>query len=102
MHSPQHNEMQSIIQGVTTISDQIRALDRAGYKPGEIGRFLQRSYQQVRNVLVSDKQARARKTAAGAVAPRAGENADRAPSGSLRARVGSGGEIVLPAAVRAA
>jgi bifunctional DNA-binding transcriptional regulator/antitoxin component of YhaV-PrlF toxin-antitoxin module len=94
-------EMTSLIQGVRTISDQIRTLDRAGYKPGEIARFLHRSYQQVRNVLVSDRRARERKAMSSAEAI-AGERVHAASSGSARVRVGPGGEIGLPAALREA
>ena len=97
MLARQQEEMTSLIQGVKTISDQIRALDRAGYKPGEIARFLHRSYQQVRNVLVSDKRARERKATSSAETI-AGERVRTA--GSVRVRVGPGGEIGLPAALR--
>ena len=94
-----HQQMASLVQGVRSISDQIRALDRAGYKPGEIARFLQRSYQQVRNVLVSDKRARERK-AASAAEPVGGAQVRSASTGSVRVRLGPGGEIGLPAPLR--
>lgn len=42
-------------QSTKTVSDQIRALDRAGYPRAEIARRLGKRYQHVRNVLEGDK-----------------------------------------------
>ncbi len=53
-----------IIQSGATVSDNIRALDRAGYRRSEIAALLGKRYQHVRNVLVDD-QARARVAVAG-------------------------------------
>ncbi len=39
----------------TTVSDRIRALDRAGHSRAEIARLLGKRYQHVRNVLEADK-----------------------------------------------
>lgn len=46
---------QSIIQGITTKSDMIRALHAANYSRTEIAQFLNIRYQHVRNVLVSSR-----------------------------------------------
>ncbi len=42
-------------QASQTVSDQIRALDKAGYPRAEIARRLGKRYQHVRNVLEGDK-----------------------------------------------
>ena len=51
-----HSEMQQIVAPHSSISDQIRALDKAGVKRADIARFLNKRYQHVRNVLEADKQ----------------------------------------------
>lgn len=43
---------QRIVEGLTTKADKIRALDQAGFARAEIARFLNISYQHVRNTLV--------------------------------------------------
>lgn len=43
---------QQIVKGLTTKSDKIRALDRAGFTRTDIAQFLGIRYQHVRNVLV--------------------------------------------------
>lgn len=43
---PQH-----LLQGLKTVSDQMRVLDAAGYSMTEIGKILGKRYQHVRNVL---------------------------------------------------
>jgi len=46
-----------ILNGTSTVSDKIRALDRAGLPRAEIARMLGKRYQHVRNVLEADKLA---------------------------------------------
>ena len=45
-------EMKRIAEGLPTIAAKIRALDAAGYKRADIAKFLGKSYQHARNVLV--------------------------------------------------
>jgi hypothetical protein len=49
------DEMRTIADGQKTIADKIRALAAANHSRADIARVLQRSYQQVRNVLEQDK-----------------------------------------------
>ncbi|MDB5440833.1 MAG: hypothetical protein JWM33_3260 [Caulobacteraceae bacterium] len=42
-----------LIQGLKTVSDQVRVLEAAGYSTTEIGKILGKRYQHVRNVLRS-------------------------------------------------
>ena len=44
-----------IVASSATVSDKIRALDRAGYARADIARLLAKRYQHVRNVLEADK-----------------------------------------------
>ena len=44
-----------IVASSATVSDKIRALDRAGYSRADIARLLVKRYQHVRNVLEADK-----------------------------------------------
>jgi AbrB family looped-hinge helix DNA binding protein len=96
---PDEQRMSSEIQGLTTVSDRIRALNRAGYSRGDIARFLGKRYKQVRNVLVGDEQvARGREPQAQAAPQR-----DQTSSpGSSKVRVGPAGQIQLPASMREA
>lgn len=50
----------SIIAGKTKISDRVRALAQAGYSRSEIAKLIDRTYQQVRQVLVEDERRRSR------------------------------------------
>lgn len=45
---------ESVVAGLTTKSDRIRALDKAGYSRVEIAAYLDVRYQHVRGVLVKD------------------------------------------------
>lgn len=47
--------MQQIADAQSSVSDKIRALNRAGLNRAEIARFLGKRYQHVRNVLEADK-----------------------------------------------
>ena len=64
---------QKIVEGLTTKSDKIRALDAAGYSRTEIAQFLGIIYQHVRNVLVQSGAPASRK-------PPAKEAPGRAPA----------------------
>jgi len=48
-------EIQRLADAQASVSDKIRALDRAGLNRAEIARFLSKRYQHVRNVLEADK-----------------------------------------------
>ncbi len=51
-------QMSAIASPFSTVSDKIRALDRAGVQRAEIAHFLGKRYQHVRNVLEGDKMGR--------------------------------------------
>ena len=83
-------EMDRVVAGLSTKSDKIRALGRAGYARAEIARYLDIRYQHVRNVLVaSEKKA---------------EAGSELGTGRLRrqewAQVGPDGRVVIPALYR--
>ena len=91
-----HGRMVEIVSGRATISDQIRALNAAGFSRSEIAKFLGKRYQQVRNVLVQDEIAKNGKGAARKAAFK------EALPDRLEVRVGPGGRIVIPAVFREA
>lgn len=97
--SPDHTRMQAEIEGIKTVSDRVRALDRAGYRRADIARFLGKRYQQVRNVLVGDQQARG--SAAESISEkRVGDRLEQQPSGSEQVRIGRDGQVEIPARFR--
>src|SRR5271168_1888291 len=51
-------QMAEIVEGRSTVSDKIRALNAAGVARADIARFLGKRYQHVRNVLEDDAQSR--------------------------------------------
>ena len=84
-----------------SVSDQIRALDKAGLPRAEIARRLGKRYQHVRNVLEGDKAKDAQPRKPVAVAPddpgfAAGESV------YFRLEVAPDGTVVIPPAVREA
>src|SRR5256885_12916446 len=95
---PDNHKMQLEIQGLTTVSDRIRALNHAGYSRADIARFLGKRYQQVRNVLVGDEQVGGRRKPReiGAASQQSRESA----SSSAKMQVGAAGHVQLPASVR--
>ncbi|WP_238720013.1 AbrB/MazE/SpoVT family DNA-binding domain-containing protein [Nitratireductor alexandrii] len=100
MASLETDRMRAVIQGQSTVSDKIRALDAAGFARADIARFLGKRYQHVRNVLVAG-------TPAAKNPPRATSTADPVdrPARQLlkgRLQIGAGGRIVIPAEMRAA
>jgi AbrB family looped-hinge helix DNA binding protein len=87
------HKMRSVVEGLVTTSEKIRALDKAGYLRADIARFLDKRYQHVRNVLVGPAPKASRH--------QSGPNS--APSGlKTRIQIGAGGRIVIPAEIRAA
>jgi hypothetical protein len=102
------SEMQRIAQAQASVSDKIRALDRAGVRRADIARFLKKRYQHVRNVLEADKQ----REPTNGVAPRSlttvarrdekdPEHRDESPAGdrplaAFRVFAEASGDLVLP------
>lgn len=86
----QQSQMQKAVAGLSTISEKIRVLDRAGYSRSDIARFLNKRYQHVRNVLVH-----AERKAEAEMASRADQ-----PPCQEWAQVGPDGRVVIPAAYR--
>ena len=99
---PQAQRMRELVHGVSSVSDRIRALDRAGYKRSEIAKFLGKRYQHVRNVLVGDEQTGRRKATSGAVDTGYPKGNRESASGSTRVKVGPSGQVELPTAMREA
>ncbi len=88
-------EMERITVGLTTKSDKIRTLGKAGYSRQQIADFLGIRYQHVRNVLVD-----AERTGRSAGVPSTKSAIDAASiahqSGStLKVRIGAGGQFGL-------
>jgi hypothetical protein len=89
------------VAGLTTKSDKIRGLAKAGYSRAEIADFLGVRYQFVRNVLVNDERVSrgtdavppqpARVTSPAGAKPSAGTKPD--PSA---ARIETGGRVTIP------
>jgi AbrB family looped-hinge helix DNA binding protein len=89
--------MAKLTDGLPSKSAKMRALASAGYKRGDIARFLGTSPQFVRNVLVSHEVKKA-KAAEHNAAPRAQSAGGK--TGSVKVRLGPDGRIVVPAAFR--
>lgn len=85
--------MLKLTQELTSKSEKMRVLARAGYKRQEIADFLGTRYQFVRNVLVQDEARNAKKIAA---ATASGET-QLAP---IKLRLGPDGRVLIPAAFR--
>ncbi len=91
--------MDKVVDGLPTKAKKIRALYRAGYSRSEIAGFLEIRYQHVRNVLVRSgfmETQLSQPMPAEAVEPE-----DSTPI-LVRAAVGPGGRVVIPAAYRRA
>src|SRR5271170_2088445 len=86
--------MRKLTDGLTSKSDKMRALAKAGYTRKVIADFLGTRYQFVRNVLVQDEARHAKKVAAAT----SGET-EPAPT---RLRLGPDGRVLIPAAFREA
>jgi hypothetical protein len=94
----------AILEGGLSISDKIRRLHAAGYSRARIADLVDRSYQQVRQVLVEDeRRANRGRAAAPRAAPRATvQEPAVAFEGIVRLEVQAGGVIQLPPEVQAA
>lgn len=90
---------EEVVVGLTTKSDKIRALFRAGYSRSEIARSLGIRYQHVRGVLVRSGYMETQLSR-----PLRDESATAAdsPPEQVRATIGPGGRVVIPAEYRAA
>jgi bifunctional DNA-binding transcriptional regulator/antitoxin component of YhaV-PrlF toxin-antitoxin module len=86
--------MRELTQGLSTKSEKMRVLAKAGYKKQAIADFLGTRYQFVRNVVVQEEARQAKKAAASA------EGAIEVPPAKLR--LGPDGRVVIPAAFREA
>ncbi len=89
-----------IVTGLTTKSDKIRALFRAGYSRSEISKYLGIRYQHARNVLVAAGFMESRLRSPLPEEPVAAEGHPAAPPAQVRSVVGPGGRMVIPAAYR--
>ncbi len=65
----------TVIAGKVRVSDRIRALGHAGYSRSEIAKLVDRTYQQVRQVLVDDERRSARGGNLGSALPGFNEEA---------------------------
>lgn len=89
-------EMERLTTGLPSKSAKMRALAKAGYSRGDISRFLGTSYQFVRNVLVREEERlpSTKLPEADDVPPVGHSEAD-----TNRVRLGSGGQIAIPASI---
>jgi hypothetical protein len=100
----------AIVASGRNISDKIRALAGDGWSRSEIADLVDRSYQQVRQVLVEDERRAGRRAARPGLAPPQvdappveGVAEEALPFGATwRLKLGSDGVVQLPAAVQAA
>jgi hypothetical protein len=93
-------QMQSIIEGLATVSDRIRALDRAGYSRSDIARFLGKRYQHVRNVLVGDQQVARADPSNSRPEHHPTTEPEKIESGAVKVRLGADGAVQLPTSFR--
>ena len=92
--SVDRRRMRQLTQGLSSKSEKMRVLSRAGYERADIARFLGTRYQFVRNVLVREEE----RNEARAVAT----SEEGARSAPMRLRLGPDGRIVIPAPFREA
>ena len=95
---------QAIVASNLSISEKIRRLAAAGFTRGQIAKLIDRSYQQVRQVLVEDER-RAARQASGAPQSMAAAGVAEAPTtfgGIYRLEIEENGVVRLPPAVMAA
>ncbi len=97
--SKSQRPMGMVVEGLTTKSDKIRALFLEGYSRSEIAKYLDIRYQHVRNVLVQDGHTKTRLEQPAASRGSTDIEPTEVPS-SVRATVGPGGRIVIPAPYR--
>jgi hypothetical protein len=94
------SEVKRLIAGLSTKSDKIRALGKAGYRRQQIADFLGIRYQHVRNVLVDAE----RKEKSGELAePKPGWRSETPVADEPgKIRVQADGSVIIPASVLAA
>jgi AbrB family looped-hinge helix DNA binding protein len=90
--------MAKLTDGLPSKSEKMRVLAKAGYSRGDIARFLGTNYQFVRNVLVREEARQA------AAEVSVGSNSPSVETGanSRKIRMGSEGQIAIPAQIREA
>jgi hypothetical protein len=90
-------EAQAIVASDLSVSDKIRRLNAAGLSRGEIAKLVDRSYQQVRQVLVEDERRALRRQYVAPSASR-GEVMERSATfpGVVRLEVEPGGVLRMP------
>jgi hypothetical protein len=91
-------EPQAIVASDLSVSDKIRRLSAMGLSRGEIAKLLERSYQQVRQVLVEDER-RALRRQYTAPPPASRVKVEERPStfpGVVRLEVEPGGVLRMP------
>jgi len=92
---PDHRPpVSSVVEGLTTKADKIRALDRAGYTRSEIAEWIGVRYQHVRNVLEDQKRLGPPRTRGGMA--EASQQFEGAPQTAQRINVGKNGEVRIP------
>ena len=102
------SSMDEAVLGLTTKSDKIRALNRAGYKRSQIADYLNIRYQHVRNVLVDEERRAGGGAQPSAHAGMAEKARSFTPAPEVDARrairivIGEDGSLTLPPALLAA
>jgi hypothetical protein len=99
-------DMNDVVVGLTTKSDKIRALGRAGYTRSQIAGYLGIRYQHVRNVLVDEERKAGVRTLSSNEMADPGRpfvhKDDVDVRRAVRIQVGSDGSMALPPALLAA
>lgn len=96
------HRMQEIVSNLTTVSDKIRALDRAGFARADIARFLEKRYQHVRNVLEADASTKKMTGCAESFSLEGWNSPQQRTTAKSQIQIGAGGRIVIPSEMRAA
>ena len=99
-YAPERIPEERIVAGLTTKSDKIRALYRAGYSRSEISKYLDIRYQHARNVLVRAGYMESQLISPMPEKPIEVQRNPAAPPAQVRGVVGPGGRVVIPAAYR--
>jgi len=87
-------EMEQLVADLSTTSEKIRTLGKAGYSRSQIADFLGIRYQHVRNVLVDAERTSGTRTRQ--AKPRLGVTSATQQSGSpLKISIGAGGQFAL-------
>jgi len=89
-------EMEAVVVGLTTKSDKIRALNRAGFTRSHIADFLAIRYQHVRNVLKDEERRVGAQASSQNEMADAAKSFEPAPATAQRVIVGKGGEVRIP------